>query len=172
MKLSRLILIIFLLCLIITGCSPENGSQLSFDLTENEIKPDLLILVNKDNKISEDYNIDLIDIGNFKAAVILASDLEEMITAAKKENIEMYISSAYRTIEEQRQIFDNTVAGFINNGNSPEVAEERARNIAALPGHSEHHTGLAVDFTNGGDYDENKGAVAATLRGWFRLRRR
>lgn len=48
------------------------------------------------------------------------------------------INSTYRSVEEQQSIYDSYLQ---SNG------EEYAKNYVADPGHSEHHTGLALDLT-------------------------
>ena len=115
---------------------------------------DVLILVNKDNKIPDNYKPELTDINGIKVDKSIANDLSGLLAAAKKANFPIIITTGYRTISEQKRLFDNTVSNFIDQGNSRNIAEERAKQMAALPGYSEHHTGLAVDFTMEGTYDE------------------
>lgn len=50
----------------------------------------------------------------------------------------LYITSAYRTIEEQQRVYSEYVA---------EHGEDMAELYVARPGMSEHHTGLAVDLS-------------------------
>jgi len=147
-KIISIILVAFIL-FILTGCSDLNDIK-----PKNEIID--LILVNKENKLPDDYDPELIKFENFKIAAVLEEDLKELEKAAKDENIYMYINCAYRTDTEQKKIFDNMVANFISNGNSYEIALESTKQIAALPGYSEHQTGLAIDFTNDGTYEEKE----------------
>ena len=109
----------------------------------------ILILVNKDNKLPDDYKVGLTTIESLQVAKVLLDDLNEMRKAAEKENIFLYIRSAYRTPEEQEKVFSNTFSGYVNQGNSKSVAMERAEQVAARPGYSEHQTGLAIDFSLG-----------------------
>ena len=108
---------------------------------------DLLILVNKNNRLPDDYNIDLTSMESIKVASILIDDLNEMRNAARNESIFLSIRSSYRTYEEQETIFNNIVQDYVNQGNSIDSAEQRAEQIAARPGYSEHQTGLAIDFS-------------------------
>lgn len=55
------------------------------------------------------------------------------------------ITSAYRSYDEQKAVYENSAAA---NG------EEHARRYVAVPGGSEHHTGLAVDLNR---YDVSRG---------------
>ncbi|MCM3620263.1 M15 family metallopeptidase [Sutcliffiella horikoshii] len=67
-----------------------------------------------------------------------AESLEVMFQVAKGEGIELYARSGFRSYESQAAIFENEVAAF---------GYERAVLYVALPGTSEHQTGLAMDIT-------------------------
>ena len=147
MKRIKIILVL-VLALLLYSCYTTNFIQIN-DPAEN-----LLILVNKENKIPDDFGINLISIKDIYVAEVLLNDLIEMQNAALEENIRIMINSAWRNSDKQEQIFNNTVADFVNDGNSQDVALEKAKKISALPGYSEHETGLAIDFTNGGSYED------------------
>lgn len=67
-----------------------------------------------------------------------AESLEVMFQVAKGEGIELYARSGFRSYETQEAIFKNEVATF---------GYEQAVLYVALPGTSEHQTGLAMDIT-------------------------
>jgi D-alanyl-D-alanine carboxypeptidase len=67
-----------------------------------------------------------------------ATALEEMFAGAKKDGIYLAGVSGYRSEATQRRLFNNYVA---------RDGEEKARTYSALPGHSEHQTGLAIDLS-------------------------
>ncbi|WP_404447505.1 M15 family metallopeptidase [Sutcliffiella horikoshii] len=67
-----------------------------------------------------------------------AESLEVMFNVAKGEGIELYARSGFRSYETQEAIFKNEVATF---------GYEQAVLYVALPGTSEHQTGLAMDIT-------------------------
>ena len=62
--------------------------------------------------------------------------IEKMFNEAKKQGFNLYGVSGYRSADRQKQIFDNQVQA---------VGELSAREYVALPGQSEHQTGLAMD---------------------------
>ena len=124
------------------------------EILDNSSKADVLILVNKNHKLPDDYKANLTKIENVKVNEMLLDDLKEMRTAVKKEKYYLYIATAHRTKAEQEQIFNNIAAGFVKNGNSQNVAAEKAKQAAALPGYSEHETGLAIDFSLNGNADK------------------
>lgn len=107
-------------------------------------KPDYLVLVNEDNRLPENFQetIEIITVKNaagdeygiekktYEAFLRLRDDLLE------NDGIQAELISVYRTIPQQEATFNRYVEKF---------GMEYARKYAALPGHSEHHTGLAID---------------------------
>ena len=64
-------------------------------------------------------------------------------------------------MEEQERILENAIQNRMNDyGMTREEAEENALLTIQKPGHSEHHTGLAVDFNNVARDFENTDAYA------------
>jgi D-alanyl-D-alanine carboxypeptidase len=66
--------------------------------------------------------------------------------AARAEGLSPIICSSYRTIERQKTLFNNQVEKYVSRGYSRDEAEKEAAKWVAVPGTSEHHTGLAVDI--------------------------
>ncbi len=98
---------------------------------------DFLVLINKDNKVKDDvksFDIIKTSCSTYNKEEILVNkviedDLINMFNAAKSKGLNLYVSSGYRSIEEQTEIYDN--------GKNP---------LAAIPGCSEHQVGLAIDI--------------------------
>ena len=105
---------------------------------------DYSILVNKDNKIKSNY-IDRINLIKTKDVEGIDVFVEEKTYNAYLDlknflfdkNIEIGISSAYRSIDEQINIYND----FINR-----YGKDYADKYVAIPEYSEHHTGLAIDI--------------------------
>ena len=97
--------------------------------------------INVDNR-KEAEPSDLINVGGHKLQKEAAVAWSYLITAARKDGMAtgniLTISSGYRSVEEQKQIWNNALEKY----GSPEVAA----NYAARPGKSEHQTGYAIDF--------------------------
>lgn len=108
---------------------------------------ELLVLVNKYNKLPEGYQqYNLVpmeraytDGGNYLLAGVAYEMYTKMSDAAKSDGYSMRVISAYRTEGYQGSLYNNRVrtTGKIN-----------ADNYSARPGHSEHQTGLAVDISS------------------------
>lgn len=107
-------------------------------------KPDYMVLVNEDNRLPENFDetVEIITVENamgnqygiekktYEAFLRLREDL------LQNDGIQTELISVYRTIAQQEKTFSNYVNKF---------GMEYARKYAALPGHSEHHTGFAID---------------------------
>lgn len=125
------------------------------DVTTNNVKDWNLILVNKWNKIPENYNVDLIELpGGEKVDKRIYEPLMKMLEDAKKGNLgkEPLIVSGYRTNEKQKELYDDKIKSYRNKGYSKEKAKEEAQKWVSVPGYSEHQLGFAVDI-NGATYD-------------------
>ncbi|MGG1575898.1 D-alanyl-D-alanine carboxypeptidase family protein [Fictibacillus sp. NRS-1165] len=110
------------------------------------------VLVNKRSKLPENYKpSDLVypDVAFIFSEKIekrmmrkaAADALEDMFAAAKKEGINLTGVSAYRSHETQTALFNNY---------AKRDGYEKARMYSALPGTSEHETGLAIDVAGDG----------------------
>lgn len=76
----------------------------------------------------------------------IAAEYEAMAAAAKAEGITLYLRSGYRSINKQKTFYESNVAAYKKQGNSEEKAIEMTRAYYTVPGHSEHHSGLAADI--------------------------
>lgn len=104
------------------------------------------ILVNKDNKLSEDYVpnnlklseikfLDYIETRDLESTT--ADALKEMFDAALEDGVTLLGASGYRSYNIQKSLYDSRVAS---------MGEERTSLYTAQPGASEHQTGLAIDI--------------------------
>lgn len=130
------------------------GKSLSADEKKEYIKVDTdpdsyTVLVNRDHLLSKDYiPADLVvpDIpfsfsGTYEKSYmrrVPAKALEKLFAGALKKNYRLIGVSAYRSYERQDQIYRNNVR---NKG------EEKANQVSAFPGSSEHQTGLSIDVS-------------------------
>lgn len=136
------------------------GFNLVGDLTNEEnINPkkvintaneDYTILVNKTNVLRSNYtpknlvklNIEFLsDTSNESRCMEkkAADSLEDLVATAKKENIILIGSSAYRSYKSQLRILKEE---------TDKKGVDYADKYVAKPGQSEHQSGLAIDVTN------------------------
>jgi len=107
------------------------------------------VLVNKQNSLPSDYEpADLVypdvpfvfkeKIEKRKMRKEAAGALEKLFAGAKKDGINLAGVSAYRSYATQKSVFQRYVA---------QDGEEKAKTYSAVPGTSEHETGLAIDVS-------------------------
>lgn len=125
----------------------ENTSdEKTADLPENM---DLwnLLLVNPWNKIPDNFSVELTQLKNGHSVDKRAyPDLQEMMDDARAQGLSPIICSSYRTNEKQKTLFNRQVSEYVSMGYSEIEAENEAAKWVAVPGTSEHQTGLAVDI--------------------------
>jgi len=98
--------------------------------------PDVIYLVNIAEKNTSSYRVS-------RDEILLAASIVEPLNAmmdafyAVTGSNSVSVISGYRSHARQREVLDDHIA---------RMGEPEARRWAALPGHSEHHSGLAVDF--------------------------
>lgn len=80
-------------------------------------------------------------------------ELDKMLSDGAAQGLSMYVASAYRSYEQQRDVFDATMREWINKGYSPLDAYDETSQSVAVPGTSEHATGLCVDII-ASEYEE------------------
>jgi D-alanyl-D-alanine carboxypeptidase len=126
--------------------NPPNGGK-----TEQVVaKPaDIAVLVNKTYKLPDNFkpddlvepNIPFIFQGKSDKRLMrkeAAGALEKLVAAAKKDGVSIAGVSGYRSQATQKTLFENY---------AKKDGEEAARKYSAVPGHSEHQTGLAMDVS-------------------------
>lgn len=85
----------------------------------------------------------------YEAYLALEADLAEI-------GVDIEIDSAYRSVDEQQALWDEWMIIY---------GEEYTRSHLAVPGYSEHHTGLAIDIfiiKNGERINDNDAMIAET----------
>lgn len=109
---------------------------------------DSVMLVNKSNRVSEDYvpedlvipNIKFLEGTSNKYIVSEVADaLEDMFKAAKKDNVTLIGVSGYRSYDYQDNLYKNKVKT---------KGKKYADKYVAVAGASEHQLGLAIDLVS------------------------
>ena len=105
---------------------------------------DYLVLVNKENKLPDDWEktVEIVTVKNSfgdevevdKAA---ADAYQKLKDALEKDDVKIDLDSSRRTVEEQQKIWDDFMEKY---------GEVYTKRTVAVPGYSEHHTGLALDL--------------------------
>lgn len=136
--------------------------NIAFAAVDTDNNFDYLVLVNKVEKLPDNYEskVQLINVQNsfgkkfqiekvtYEHFVKLRDDL------LKNDGIQIELDSIYRSVARQKEI----VAEF-----TEKYGDARVKKYVAVPGFSEHHTGLAVDIclvVNGKIIDDNDEMIA------------
>lgn len=148
--------------------APASGpTSLSTEQPWHQSNDPLLVLVNDRVPLPDDWTVDLVPISEDSDVMVdrrIYADLTAMTEAARQEDIWFWVSSGYRSKEEQQDILDQAVSERISQGLTEEEALEDALRTIQRPGYSEHHTGLVVDFNYVNDEFETTAAYAWLCR--------
>ncbi len=119
--------------------------------TEMDLDPEsITVFVNKEFVLPKDYvpkdmvipNV-LFDIEGYDERKLLREEaayaLERLFVAAKKDGHTLYGISGYRSYERQKQIFSNNIL---------KKGKRHTLKYSAVPGASEHQTGLSMDVSS------------------------
>ena len=110
-----------------------------------------LILINKEHPIPDDYEFELATIkGYIRSDVRVVPHVLDMVEAAKKDGVNLYICSPYRDTSKQEKLFEKKMNFYIKQGKTTEEAYDLASQTVAIPGTSEHQVGLAFDIITDG----------------------
>ena len=107
------------------------------------------LLVNPWSPLPEDFSVELVALKNgLTVDKRIYDDLHSMLTDCRKAGLQPVVCSAYRPLATQTRLYNNKVARLQAAGYSPETAKTEAARWVAVPGTSEHHTGLALDIVS------------------------
>ena len=123
------------------GATTETATEAAAEAAPERL--DLLVLVNADHALPEGWeqNLDLVEVVNPKGDAVRLDRLAydkflELQRDLADMGVTIELNSGYRSIEEQQAIWDEFMADY---------GEEYVLEFVAVPGHSEHHTGIALD---------------------------
>ena len=127
--------------------SEEQDTQKLAEEFAQEKQEWYLLLANVDNPLPQDFTVETEVVQNcFEMDARVAQTMRDMIDAAAKDGVDLLVCSAYRSIEKQQTLFDEQVQIYLNQGKSQQEAYDLTASAIAIPGTSEHHTGLAADI--------------------------
>lgn len=122
-----------------------------------------LILVNADHPLPEDFTVTLKELRyGHHVDERIYPELQQMFDDARAAGIFPLINESFRTRDRQQEIMDKYIAGYEAEGMSHEEAVNKAHQIVAIPGTSEHELGLALDII--AEYDSDSSATWSWLK--------
>ncbi len=136
----KILLVVFVTSLIIFLI---NKNKENYNINIEKVNDYKYILVNKENKLNRDFKPDnlvevkMCSLGNFYLEEETASAYEQMCLGSINEGLNISVTSAYRSYNEQKKLY---------NIYSKLYGKSYVNKYVAVPGHSEHQTGLAIDL--------------------------
>ncbi len=113
----------------------------------DQIAPDLLTYVDRDVALTRDFepeDLEIVPLETSNVAfrpiplrAVVHRPLLDMLAAMNQAGLSVWVMSGYRSYSEQSLAFEKW----------QKLYPERAVDISAVPGHSEHQLGTAVDFS-------------------------
>lgn len=159
-----------------SSSTKQSTESTSKDTTESTAKKDpekpssngVDILVNAKNPIPDDWSVNLVQLKNGHQIDRRAYDsLQKMMDAARAKGWNPLICSSYRTTSYQQQLFDNRVQRMKNQGMSEKEAIKDTEKWIAIPGTSEHETGLAVDIVTVENQNLDNSQLNSACQKWM-----
>ncbi len=108
-----------------------------------------VLLCNPWHPVPEDYVLQMSSIEGYQFASVGRDALQQMLTDCRAAGIGCVINNTYRSKATQQWMWDRSVNKFLAAGMTREEAEKETAKTTALPGHSEHQTGLGADLNGG-----------------------
>lgn len=122
----------------------------SFNLFRKEADTSLgwnLILVNDEYCVPSDYEVELTELSNGeKVDSRIYPQLQQMFDDARAAGLELFVREGYRTSQDQKDIMDERIRQYLDEGYLRSEAKKLAEQYVAEPGTSEHELGIAVDI--------------------------
>ena len=111
----------------------------------------LLMLVNAEHPLPEDYAPELVRVADkdgrtYDLDARCAQAFWDMMDDCAAAGGEPYICSGFRLRRDQEQLFQDKIKRLVKEGTDPALAPEEAAKTVAVPGTSEHESGLAADL--------------------------
>jgi D-alanyl-D-alanine carboxypeptidase len=148
----------------------ESVLGVSTNVAQSPIDPNdwRLLLVNAQHSLPEGFEVSLTELKNGQAVDERCyPDLQQMMDDCRAAGLQPLICSSYRTQERQQELFDNKVARLKQQGLSDEEAYAQAATVIAVPGTSEHQTGLAVDIVDYSNQNLDESQESTPVQQWL-----
>ena len=122
----------------------------------------MYVLANQDNLLDGNFIPELSGLENGHYFDSRAVDsLKAFIKGARDAGLSVYLTSSYRSYATQEYLFNNKVAQYGGD-------REAAARIVAIPGSSEHQTGLAADIVDKYYEYMNESLADTALSKWMK----
>ena len=127
-----------------------------------------ILLVNRWNPLPDGYTFERTKLKYGHSVDSRAyPDLQEMMDDCRAAGLDPVICSSYRTQAKQQELYENKLQRLIEEGYSYENAVTEAGTVVAVPGTSEHQTGLALDIVDASYQILDQGQEDTLVQQWL-----
>ncbi|CAK1232057.1 M15 family metallopeptidase [Fructobacillus fructosus] len=113
-----------------------------------------LVLVNKWHPLSSEMNFEKATVGGITVNARIKQAVLDFQNGARAAGYQTNLISGYRSIQYQKEVFENVKRNNIAQGMTDAEAEKATAAVVQNPGSSEHHTGLAVDMAGSDAFEK------------------
>lgn len=127
-----------------------------------------ILLVNRWNPLPDGYTFERTKLKYGHSVDSRAyPDLQEMMDDCRAAGLDPVICSSYRTQAKQQELYENKIQRLMEEGYSYENAVTEAGTVVAVPGTSEHQTGLALDIVDASYQILDQGQEDTLVQQWL-----
>jgi len=127
-----------------------------------------MVLVNYEHPMQQGYVPQLTELEpGYSVDTRIADAAKEMLADAKKAGLHVIICSAYRSVERQKNVFDESMKDRIKKGMGYWEAYCDTVKSVAEPGESEHALGLALDLISNQYTELDQGQESTKEAKWL-----
>lgn len=105
-----------------------------------------ILLCNRWNPVPDDFENNLVSIGKYKIDASCRDALQKMLDDGRQAGFKMEILVSYRSKATQQSLWSSRRKKYMGQGMTYSEANAKVGQSVAVPGTSEHQTGLAVDI--------------------------
>lgn len=108
-----------------------------------------LYVIGNKNPLPENFIVDTKTVTGERTLDSRCADYAiQMLNAAAEQNVGLFVTSSYRSVQKQAENLESYINTLISQGYSQDEAKIQAEKEIALPGRSEHNAGLAMDIVS------------------------
>ena len=131
----------------------EENSLLSAQQAAAILSDPRMVLVNRQNRMPEDYTFTTKECGSATAInktlqTEAADAFLAMQAAAAEQGVTVWMQSGYRSVKYQTSLYERKTKYYLDKGYDNATAKEKAAAVVNPPGYSEHNCGLAADLNS------------------------
>ena len=127
-----------------------------------------IVLVNPWNYYPDGYQVELVPINDeHQVAAIAYSDYLEMFRDCQDAGMQPAVCSSYRSFDYQKNLYNQRIQRYVDEGKSLEEATVLAGQSVAVPGTSEHHLGLALDIVDNRNWNLDESQAEMPTQKWL-----